>query len=60
MSRARCECRTRQRALLIGREPVTAAEHAEVVVERVILHHEDHDVAKLWQTVNPRRPIGKR
>ncbi|HSV05114.1 MAG TPA: hypothetical protein VLI07_01300 [Candidatus Binatus sp.] len=36
-------------------EAVAAAEHPEVVVERVILHHQDDDVLDLGEGVRARR-----
>src|ERR1700728_3775139 len=40
-----------RRAVVTAREPLAPAEGAEVVVERVVLHHQDDDVLDLRQQV---------
>ena len=44
-------------AVRTGRQPVAAAQRAEVVVERVILHHDHNDVLNLRQGVGARGKV---
>ena len=43
--------RVRRAAVTVKRESVASAEHAEVVVEGMVLLHHDHDVVDLGQRV---------